>query len=58
MKNVAADKKYILRKMDLKSQNPKFNISCKIAFYMLLLKNVKPLEFRGQLGHSKTSQSG
>ena len=44
--------------MDLKSQNPKFNISCKIAFYMLLLKNVKPLEFRGQLGHSKTSQSG
>ena len=58
MKNVAADKKYILRKMDLKSQNPKFNISCKIAFYMFLSKNVKPLEFRDQLGHSKTSQSG
>ena len=58
MKNVAADKKHILRKMDLKSQNPKFNISCEIAFYMFLLKNVNPLEFRGQLGHSKTSQSG
>ena len=31
-KNVAADKKYILRKMGLKLQNSKSNISCKIAF--------------------------
>ena len=30
-KNVAADKKCILRKMDLKCQNPKFSILCKIT---------------------------
>ena len=33
-KQVAKDKKYILGKMDLKFQNPKFSISCKIAFYI------------------------
>ena len=46
-KNVAADQKYILRKMGLKFQNLKFNISCKIAFCMFLLKHVGLLDFRG-----------
>ena len=32
VKNVAADKKYIVRKMTLKFQNSKSDISCKIAF--------------------------
>ena len=32
--NVATDKKFILRKVSLKFQNSKFDISCKIAFYM------------------------
>ena len=31
-KNVTTNKNYIPRKMGLKSQNPKFNIFCKIAF--------------------------
>ena len=30
-KNVATDKKCILRNMDLKCQNPKFSILCKIT---------------------------
>ena len=33
-KNVATDKKYILRKISLKFQNSKSNISCEIAFYI------------------------
>ena len=32
-KNVAIDKKYILRKRGLKFLNPKFNILSKIEFY-------------------------
>ena len=35
MRNVATNKKYILRKMDLEFQNPKFSISCKITFYII-----------------------
>ena len=33
-KNVAANKRYILTKMNLKFQNSKFDISCKISFYI------------------------
>ena len=33
-KKVATDKKYVLKKMSLKFQNFKFDISCKIAFYI------------------------
>ena len=41
--NVVADKKYILRKVDLRFQNPKIIISCKIANYIFLLLNGKVL---------------
>ena len=30
--NVATEKKYILRKVGLKFQNPKISISCKLSF--------------------------
>ena len=51
MKNVAADKKYILRQVRLKFQNPKISISCRIAFYIFFVikcetfgvkKSIKP----------------
>ena len=38
-KNVATDEKYILRKMSLKFQNVKFNISCKRTFYIFFVIN-------------------
>ena len=34
-KNVATDKKYILRRMGLEFQNPKFQLSCKIALHTI-----------------------
>ena len=37
VKNVPTDKKYDLRKMSLKIENPKFSISCKIAFYIFFV---------------------
>ena len=37
-KNFATNKKYILRKMGLKIQNPKFSFSCKIAFMFFVMK--------------------
>ena len=51
-KNVATVKKYILRKMSLKFQDFKYDISCKIAFYIFFVINLNPLELRGQLGTS------
>ena len=47
-KNVATDKKYILRKMSLKFQNFKFDFSCKIALHILFVRNWKSLELRVQ----------
>ena len=38
-KNVATVKKYILRKMSLKFQDFKYDISCKIAFYIFFVIN-------------------
>ena len=37
-KNVATTEKCILRKMGLKFGNPKLNISCKKALYILFIK--------------------
>ena len=39
-KNVATDKKHILRKMSLKFQNSKFSISCKIVLYISFCYNI------------------
>ena len=36
-KNVATDRNYILRKMNLKFQNSKFSISRRIAFYIFFV---------------------
>ena len=47
-KNVATDKKYILRRMNLKFQNSKSDISCKIEFYIFFFINCNSLELRGQ----------
>ena len=51
-KNVATSKsiykKYILRKISLKFQNSKTNISCKVAFYIFFVIDWNSLEFRGQ----------
>ena len=47
-KNVATDKKYILRKTSLKFQNCKSDISCKIAFYIFFVINWNPLDLKGQ----------
>ena len=41
-KNVVTDKKVHSEKISLKIQNPKFSMSCKIWFYMFLLRNVQP----------------
>ena len=41
LKNISIDKKYILRKMSLKFQNPKLNVLYKIEINTLLL-NVNP----------------
>ena len=45
-KNVATDKKYILRKMSLKFKDSKSDISCKIKFYIFFIINCNPLELR------------
>ena len=37
-KNVATDRNYILRKMNLKFKNPIFSISCKTAFYIFFAR--------------------
>ena len=47
-KNVATDKRYILRKISLKFQNSKSEISCKIAFYIFFVINWNSLELRSQ----------
>ena len=47
-KNVAANNRYILKKMNLKFQNSKFDISCKISFYIFFAINWDSLERRGQ----------
>ena len=44
-KNVAIDEKSILRKMSLKFQNFKPDISCKIALYIYFVTNWNSLEF-------------
>ena len=43
-KNVAANNRYILKKMNLKFQNSKFDISCKISFYIFFAINWDSLE--------------
>ena len=43
-KNVAANKRYILTKMNLKFQNSKFDILCKISFYIFFAINWDSLE--------------
>ena len=43
LKNVATNKKYILRKMCLKFENPNFRISQKIAFYRFLVTKCETL---------------
>ena len=45
-KNVATDKKYNLRKIRLKFQNSKLDISCKIAFHIFFVINWNSLELR------------
>ena len=35
-KNVETDKKYILRKINLKFRNPEFDIFCKVTLYHIL----------------------
>ena len=40
-KNVATNRKYILRKVSLKFQKSKSDISCKIAFYIFFIINYK-----------------
>ena len=47
-KNVATYKKNILKKMSLKFQNSKSDISCKIAFAIFLVINWNVLQLRGQ----------
>ena len=47
-KVVTADKKYTLRKMSLKFQNFKYEISWEVAFYIFFVRNWNPLELRGQ----------
>ena len=37
MPYISKDENYTLIKIRFKFQNPKFNISCKITFYMFLL---------------------
>ena len=49
-KNVATYKKYILRKMGLKFQNSKYNMSYKIAFYIFFVIKSNSLELRGKSG--------
>ena len=55
-KNIAADEKYILRKMGFKFRNSKFNISCIIVLDTFLSQNVNSLKLRGQWGLSETSK--
>ena len=47
-KNVATDKKYIVRKISLKFQNSKSDISFKIALCMFFVINWNYLELKGQ----------
>ena len=47
-KNVATDKKFILRKVSLKFQNSKSDISFKIAFYIFFVIHWNSLELQGQ----------
>ena len=54
-KNVATDKKNILKKMSLKFQNSKSDISCKIAFDIFLVINWNVLQLKGQWGTSITN---
>ena len=42
------NKKYTLRKISLKFQNSKYNISCKIAFYIFFVINWNTLQLRTQ----------
>ena len=49
-KNVATDRKYILRKMSLKFRNFKSDFSCKIPFYIFFVINWNSLEWTGQWG--------
>ena len=43
-KNVATDKKHILIKMNLKLQNSKSDISCKMEFHIFFVKNCNSLK--------------
>ena len=47
-KNVATDKKFILRKVSLKFQNSKSDISFKVAFYIFFVVHWNSLELQGQ----------
>ena len=47
-KNVVTDQKYILKKVSLKFQNSKSDISCKIAFYIFFVINWNSLELQSQ----------
>ena len=42
VKNVATHEKYILRKIGLKFQNPKFYISCKLEYFISFVIKCKP----------------
>ena len=53
-KQAVAKKVYSLE--NWKFWNPKFNISCKVAFIFHI--NANPLEFRDQWSHSGTSKNG
>ena len=50
-KNVATDKKHILRKINLKFQNSKSGISCKIAFYILFCYKLELLGVKRSMKH-------
>ena len=45
-KNVATDKKFILKKLSLEFQSPKSDILCKIASNIVLYINWNSLELR------------
>ena len=47
-KNIATNKKSVLRKMSLKSQNSKSNILSKIVYYVFFVISWNSLELRDQ----------
>ena len=47
-RNVATDKKYVLKKISLKFQNPKYSISCKMVFHLFFVIKCKTFGAKSQ----------